>query len=250
MKQATKIKWAFAAAIAVSVCWLVGDIAVVGFEPRPGDYPLFSKDYADKVDVDMAVHMLKGSTGRLMFGALIGALTGPLLLAAMWLVRQFFAETKKWYAVLTYYILLAGAVLSPAAHAAFFYVGEIHKAIYHTDKMVHPYLIGTANGFVQMLTILWGTAIFVLAVGWLAFAVCIALRKTLLPRWFAIFTPVALTLIIIPIKNVLPAPYSGWVGGAVFNIAYLVFFLLLLMLFRKKPLALNQKQSEKIINNA
>lgn len=234
MKYSTKINLAFIAAILVSICWLIGDIAIVGFEPNPDDYPIFSKEYADKVDVEMAVHMLEGSTNRLMFGALFGALTAPLLLAAMWLVYQFFADKTKWYAVLIYYVLLAGAVLSPLAHAAFFYVGEIHKVIYHTDKIVHPYLIDTANGFIKMLTISWGTAIIVLAVGWLSFAVCVLLKKTLLPRWFALFTPVTLTFIIIPIKNMMPIPYSGWVGGATFNIAYLTFFVLLIFLFKGK----------------
>lgn len=245
MKYSAKLNWAFVAAILVSICWLIGDIAIVGFEPNPDDYPIFSKEYADKVDVEMAIHMLEGSTNRLMFGALIGALTAPLLLTAMWLVYQFFTDKKKWYAVFTYYVLLTGAVLSPLAHAAFFYVGEIHKAIYHTDKIAHPYLIDTANGFLKMLNITWGSAIIVLAIGWIAFAVCVALKKTILPRWFAIFTPVVLTFIIIPIKNIMPVPYSGWVGGAIFNIAYLMFFLLLLILFRKKLSTFNSSFSTK-----
>lgn len=89
----------------------------------------------------------------------------------------------------------------------------------------------------KMLNIAWGAAIGVLAVGWITFAVCIILKKTLLPRWMAILTPIVLTLLIIPLKNVLPLPYSGWVGGAIFNIAYLIFFSSLLFFFRKKLFA-------------
>ncbi|PIF45521.1 hypothetical protein CLU96_2530 [Chryseobacterium sp. 52] len=237
MKYSNKINWAFASAILVSLCWLIGDIFVAGFDPDPGDYPLFSKDYAGQADVVFATLMLEGSTPRLMFGALIGALTGPLLLPATWLVYQFFTDRKKWYAVLTYWILLAGAVLSPLGHAGFFYVGEIYKAVYHTDPIAHPYLLETGRGFMKMLNIAWGAAIGVLAVGWITFAVCIILKKTLLPRWMAILTPIVLTLLIIPLKNVLPLPYSGWVGGAIFNIAYLIFFSSLLFFFRKKLFA-------------
>ncbi|MEN4762618.1 hypothetical protein ABEG63_20000 [Chryseobacterium sp. C39-AII1] len=58
----------------------------------------------------------------------------------------------------------------------------------------------------------------------------------MLPRWMAILTPFVLTLFIIPLKQILPLPYSGWVGGAIFNIAYLIFFSTLLLLFRKKLL--------------
>ncbi|WP_326983323.1 DUF6796 family protein [Chryseobacterium sp. MYb264] len=236
MKYSNKINWSFAAGIIVSICWLIGDIFVAGFDPNPADYPIFSKTYADQVDVTFATLMLEGSTARLMFGTLIGALTGPLLLPATWLVYQFFKDRTKGYAVAIYWILLVGAVLSPLGHAGFFYVGEIYKAVYHTDATSHPYLLKTGRGFMKMLNIAWGAAIGVLAIGWVSFAVCIVLNKTLLPRWMAILTPFALTLLIIPLKNILPLPYSGWVGGAIFNIAYLIFFSSLLFLFRKRLL--------------
>lgn len=235
MNYVSKIYWSFAAAVIVSICWLIGDIFVAGFDPDPAGYPLFSKTYADQLDVEFAILMLEGSAPRLMFGALIGALSGPLLLPATWLVYQFFKDTQKWYAVAVYWVLLAGAVLSPLGHAGFFYVGEIYKAVYHTDAASHPYLLETGRDFMKMLNIAWGTAIGVLALGWISFAVCILLKKTLLPRWMALLTPFVLTMFIIPIKNILPLPYSGWVGGAIFNIAYLIFFSSLLLLFRKKP---------------
>lgn len=234
MKYSNKINWSFAAAVIVSVCWLIGDIYVAGFDPNPADYPLFSKTYADQVNVEFATLMLEGSTARLMFGALIGALTGPLLIPASWLVYQFFKDTQKWYAVFVYWVLLAGAVLSPLGHAGFFYVGEIYKAVYHTDQVSHPYLLDTGKAFMKMLNIAWGAAIGVLAIGWISFAVCILLNKTLLPWWMALLTPFVLTMFIIPVKNMLPLPYSGWVGGAIFNIAYLIFFSSLLFLFRGK----------------
>lgn len=234
MKYSSKVNWSFAAAIMVSICWIIGDIFVAGFDPNPADYPLFSKAYADQVNVEFATLMLEGSTPGLMFGALIGALTGPLLLPATWLVFQFFKDTRKWYSVAVYWILLAGAVLSPLGHAGFFYVGEIYKAIYHTDPVAHPYLLETGRGFMKMLNIAWGLAIGVLAIGWISLAIGILLNKTVLPRWMALVTPFVLTLFIIPIKGLLPLPYSGWVGGAIFNIAYLIFFSSLLLLFRKK----------------
>jgi len=132
--------------------------------------------------------------------------------------------------------VLVGAVLSPLGHAGFFYVGEIYKAIYHTDAAAHPYLLEKGRGFMKMLNIAWGAAIGVLAIGWITFAVCILLNKTLLPRLMAILTPFVLTLFIIPLKQILPLPYSGWVGGAIFNIAYLMFFSTLLLFLSVKNL--------------
>ncbi|MBX3255434.1 MAG: hypothetical protein KF862_14930 [Chitinophagaceae bacterium] len=227
MKYENKIRWAFVAAITVSVCWIVGDIFIVGYKPDPEDYKLFSVEYADKVDVDIAIHMLSGSTERLMLGALIAALSAPLLLPAMWLVYQSFSDKKQWHAKLVYYLLLAGAVLSPFAHAAFFYVGEIYKAILHTDKAAHEYLLKTANSFVKILFIGWWSAIGVLALGWLAFTISVFMGKTVLPRWAGLFTPFLVTIYQHPIVEMLPEPARAALSGAGFNIAYFVFFVFL-----------------------
>lgn len=208
---------------------------------NPNDYPLFSKTYATQVDAVLSTLMLEGSTTRLMFGALIGSLTGPMLLPAMWLVSQCFKDSEKWYAISVYWIFLTGAVLSPIAHVGFFYVGEMYKAIYSTNPHSHHYLLNTGKTFVQMLNITWGTAVSFLAIGWISFTVCIFLKKTILPKWMLFMTPIALIIIIGPIGNILPLPYSGWINGAIFNISYSVFFFILLMFFRKKIIMIEDK---------
>ena len=231
----TKINWAFIAAIIVSVLWLIGDISIVGFQPDPKDYPLFSQKYADKVDVSIAIHMLTGSTRRLMFGALVGALSAPLLIPTMWLVYQFFIDKQKLLSLVTFYILIIGAVLSPLAHASFFYVGEIYKTIHTTNDVTQQLkLLAVAQGFEKMLFISWTTAISFLAIGWGMLFVSILMKKALLPKWFAFLTPLMITMYVMPITIVLPKPFSGWVGGAAFNISYLAFFIVLFIYFKRK----------------
>lgn len=78
MNNQLKIKLAFLSSIIASICWVVGDMFVAGFEVNPSDYPLFSETYADQIDVVLATLMLEGSTKRLMFGALIAAMTAVL----------------------------------------------------------------------------------------------------------------------------------------------------------------------------
>lgn len=80
MNYDTKIKWAFLSGIIGSIYWIIGDMYVAVFEANTQDYPLFSKTYADQVDVGWAILMLKGSSGRLMFGALFAAMPATLLL--------------------------------------------------------------------------------------------------------------------------------------------------------------------------
>lgn len=150
MKHQTKINLAFLSAIIAAICWLIGDIYLLGYGTNPDTYPLFSQEYADKVNVQMATMMLGGTTKQLLFGALIGLLTVPLYLPAVWLAYQFFGNAKKWYAILCYWLLLAGVTLQGFGHAAFFQLGEMYRTILHTDKSAHSYLFTEQNGAAAM----------------------------------------------------------------------------------------------------
>ncbi len=235
MDYRTKLKWSFISAIMVSVCWVIGDIGIASFEIIPKKYLLFSETYADQVDVEFAVLMLEGSTQRLMFGALIAAMTAILFLPGVWLAYQYVKDRSKWYVWVTYFILLLSVLLMPLGHAVFFYTGEIFKSIYNSPVAAHPYLLETADSFMQMLYITWGTAIVVLLLGWFLFSVLVFLGKTTLPRWVGFISPVFLTIYQAPIKSILPAStFKDWLIAAGFNLSYLIFFLLLLTFFRKK----------------
>lgn len=235
MNYQTKINWSFVSCIFAALCWIIGDMCIVGFEVNPGDYPLFSKTYAADVDVEFATLMLNGSTQRLMFGALIAAMTASFYLPGIWLIYQCFNDKSKWYAWSTYFILIVSVVLSPLGHADFFYVGEIYKAIYNIDPIAHPLLLDTASAFQRILYIAWGTAIIVMLLGCLFFAILILCGKTKLPRWAGFITPIFLSIYQLPLNNVISQPeLKGYLGSAAFNISYFIFFLLLLILFRKR----------------
>ena len=246
MKYQLKIKLAFISAIIASICWVIGDMFVAGFNVNPEKYPLFSQTYADKVDVVLATLMLEGSTERLMFGALIAAMTAVLFLPAIWLVYQYIKQEfkSKWIVWSNYYLLVLSVLLMPLGHAVYYYVGEIHKAIYFTDQIAHPYLLEIARGFTMSLYITWGTAIMVLLIGWLLYSIMVFLGKTTLPRWVGFISPVFLTLYQMPIKLVLPdSLLKAWISAAGFNISYLIFFVLLFILFKK--LLLEEKKEER-----
>lgn len=235
MNYQTKINWAFVSCIFAAICWIMGDVCIAGFEVNPEDYPLFSKTYAADVDIEFAVLMLNGSTQRLMFGALIAAMTAPFYLPGMWLIYQCFNDKSKWYAWGTYFILVASVVLSPLGHADFFYTGEIYKTIYYTQPAAHPYLLETASAFQEMLYIAWGTAIIIMLLGCLLFAIVIFCGKTILPRWAGFITPVFLTIYQLPLNHIITdQQVKGYLGASAFNISYFIFFLLFLVLFRRK----------------
>lgn len=240
MNYQTKINWAFVSCIFATICWIIGDMYVAGFEVNPEDYPLFSKTYAANVNVEFATLMLNGSTERLMFGALIAAMTAPFYLPGIWLVYQCFNDKSEWYAWGTYFILITSIVLSPLGHADFFYTGEIYKAIYNIDSIAHPYLLETASAFQKMLYIAWGSAIIIMLLGCLFFTILIFWGKTRLPRLAGFITPIFLTIYQLPLSHIITnQQVKGYLGAAAFNISYFIFFLLLLVLFRKKLFKVN-----------
>ncbi|WP_410877798.1 DUF6796 family protein [Myroides sp. DW712] len=235
MKYSTKIRWSFLSAILASILWVIGDILIVGFHVDPSKYPLFTTTYVDELDSTLALLMIEGSTQRLMWGALLASMSAFLFLPAVWLAYQFFKDKTKPHAWITYFILVLSVVLMPLGHADFYYSGELFKAIYHTDPVAHPYLIEMAAGFTTVLYIAWGTAIAVLLLGWLLFSIMVFAGKTILPRWAGFISPVFITLYQQPIKMMLPdSLLKSWISAAGFNLAYLIFFILLVILFRKK----------------
>lgn len=246
MKYQTKINWAFVSCIFAASCWIIGDIFIAGFEVNPQDYPLFNQTYATKVDIEFATLMLNGSTERLMFGALLAAMTAPFYLPGMWLIYQYFPDKSKWYAWSLYFILIASVVLSPLGHADFFYTGEIYKAIYNTDQIAHTYLLKTASSFQKMLYIAWGSAIIIMLIGCLLFALLVFMGKTNLPRWTSLITPIFLCIYQIPLNHIITnLEVKGYLGAAAFNLSYLIFFLLLLIFFKNR---LSAEKSDSLIN--
>lgn len=182
-----------------------------------------------------------------MFGALIAAMTATLFLPSVWIVYQYFKEKNAWYARGTYYLLIISVMLMPLGHAVFYFTGEIYKAIYHTDPIAHPYLLETAAGFQTAMYITWGTAIIVMLVAYLIFSILVFLGKTTLPRWVGFISPLFLTIYQLPLKIILPpSEIKGWLGGAAFNISYLIFLVLICSLFRKRLLKEKPVKSLKI----
>lgn len=220
------------AGLFASLAWIVGDILLVGFTPTPEKYPLFSVTYANQVNVELATLMLSGSTNRLMWGALIAVLTTPFYLYSTFAVAQLI---QRKYMMPVFLLLLIGISYSPLAHAGFFYVGEIYKAILHTDAAAHAQLLQTADGFMRILSITWFASIGLEMLGWIVFAIVLLRKKSLFKRKMLWLNPVLFGILIALIKNVFPSPLADYIGAAIFNEAHFLFFAILLtILLRKK----------------
>lgn len=82
-KQADLVLISLISGLISALCWLIGDIFLVGYDGKEEDYKDFLQDSKIK-DKKMAVLMLNGSTKRLRFGALIANFSIPLMLMSIY----------------------------------------------------------------------------------------------------------------------------------------------------------------------
>lgn len=240
-KTANQMLPAIFSGLLASLCWIVGDILIVGFTPAPQNYPLLSQTYASQIDVDLATLMLSGSTNRLMWGALVAVFSMPLYLYALSAISQLI---KRKFMMPVFVLMLFGFAYMPLGHAGFFYVGEIYKAILSTDISAHPQLLETAGGFVKILTIVWAASIGITALAWIVFAVFVARGKTLLKRSAVWLNPIVFVFAIFLLTFILPSPIKDYIGCAVFNIANFMFFAIVLAIIIENKKMDKQKNNE------
>ena len=108
------------AGLVSGICWLVGDVLLVGFEVDQKRYSQFTKGSLIG-NKELAMLMLSASKKRLRWGALLANFSIPLMLAGLYsLFMLAHLSMWNWLAIV---FLGIGFVLSPVAHVAFYYVG-------------------------------------------------------------------------------------------------------------------------------
>ncbi|MGF7141648.1 hypothetical protein HNQ56_000058 [Anaerotaenia torta] len=79
------------------ICWLIGDVFLVGFDVEEEKYKDFFQDTGIK-NKKMAVLMLTGSVSRLRFGALIANFSIPFMLFSAFSLYKL-ADSSLWAAI-------------------------------------------------------------------------------------------------------------------------------------------------------
>jgi len=205
------------AGLVSGICWLVGDVLLVGFEVDQKCYSQFTKGSLIG-NKELAMLMLSASKKRLRWGALLANFSIPLMLAGLYSLFM-----------LAILFLGIGFVLSPVAHVAFYYVGIISKVAYEQSegKSCSVSNAKLINEVVLFLDITWRVAVGVTALGWLVYSFLIFTNQTILPSYLGILTPLfgSLWVILLVKKLKIGRPY---LNGAAFNVAFTIFFILVL----------------------
>ena len=209
------------------LCWLLGDILLVGFEVDKENYASFTEQ-SRIGNKKLAMLMLSGSVGRLRLGALVANFSIPLMLVSLYAL--FGLTNKSLWAYLSIALLGIGFALSSVAHVAFYYVGIISKKAYKRSSglVCSDEDSGLINEAVLFLDITWRTAIALTGLGWLVYSLLIVTGQTILPAYLGLLTPLPLSLLTILLveKLRIGRPY---LNGAGLNIGFSLFYLLLLL---------------------
>lgn len=215
-----------------AICWLIGDIFLVGFDIDEAKYQDFLKNTSIK-NKKMAVLMLSGSVPRLRFGALIANFSIPFMLASVFALYNLTNPSPWATAAVT--ILGIGFSISPVAHVAFYYVGTLCKSLYKNYRQEEPISKSCAelvNEYLYFLNITWRAAIGITFTGWVLYTALILLGKTSFPLLFGLLTPLTVS----PVSGLLSAKFKigrPYLNGAGFNVGLTTFFLAALIWYLK-----------------
>ncbi|MDO5708264.1 MAG: hypothetical protein Q4P31_06500 [Andreesenia angusta] len=179
---------------------------------------------------DKSTFYLQGSEKRLRYGALIANFTIPLMIFSAFSIYIILDKTN--LAILTSIILAIGFSLSPLAHCSFYYVGSLYNTIYKSfkeDKYLDDFK-ELALSYRDVQTITWLTSIIISFSGWLLYTILVFSGNSILPWYFGFINPIFLS-ILAGILPYIPYPGKPLLNGAMFNIASIIFYTILLIRF-------------------
>lgn len=209
-------------AITGSILYAIGDVLLLAGKINIDDYPKlkpFQKLLSD------AEKMVKFSSQRMMWGALVGVFTTPLILAGFWQVYQGLAGGNETLRLITFILFAIATIIGTFVHGTFFYMGEYVKALNTVNEDSQQVIADMIERHRKVLIITYAPLLILIIIASILFSISTSKGATLFPAWMAAVNPVTLTIAWMLVKKILPQFVRDATEGAGFNIAYFIFFL-------------------------
>ena len=161
---------------------------------------------------------------RLIWGALLGVFSTPLVLAGFWQVYQGLNGAHETLTLVTGLLFAIASVIGAFVHGTFYYMGEYVQALNKVEDGSQAVIAEMIARHRKVLIITYAPLMLLIIIASILFSILVASGKTAFPVWMAAINPVTLTIAWLLIKRVLPQFVRDWTEGAGFNIAYLIFF--------------------------
>lgn len=208
-------------AVAGSIIYAVGDALLLAGKVNLDDYPnlkRFQKLLSD------SEKMAALSPNRMIWGALLGVFSTPLILAGYWQVYQGLSGAEETLALITLLLFGSASVIGGFVHGTFYYMGEYVQALNKVDEYSQTIIADMIGRHRKVLIITYAPVIIFILIASLLFSITVGMGKTHFPAWMAAVNPVTLTIAWMLLKRLLPQSIRDATEGAGFNIAYLIFF--------------------------
>jgi hypothetical protein len=208
-------------ALAGAFFYAMGDVLLLASKVNLDQYPKlkpFAKLLSD------AERMVVLTPERLMWGALIGVFSTPLMLVGFWQVYQGLGEANDALALATVGLFGTASVIGAFVHGTFYYMGEYVHALDKVQDDSQAVVAAMITRHRKVLLVTYAPVLLFILIASILFSVLVASGKTSFPVWMAAINPVTMTVAWMLLKRLLPQFIRDWTEGAGFNIAYAAFF--------------------------
>lgn len=201
--------------------YAIGDVLLLASKVNLEEFPNlkpFAKLLSD------AEKMIVLSPRRMMWGALIGVFSTPLVLIGFWQVYQGLSGANAWAVLATVGLFGTASVIGAFVHGSFFYMGEYVHALNDVKEGSQDVIAKMIERHKKVLIITYAPLLSFIIIASVMFSILVASGDTAFPAWMAAINPVTMTIVWMLGKRILPQFVRDWTEGAGFNIAYLAFF--------------------------
>jgi hypothetical protein len=209
-------------AIIGAILYAIGDVLLLASKASLDDYPklkLYAKLLSD------AEKMVVLSSNRMIWGALLGVFSTPLVLAGFWQIYHGLAGANEALVLITVLLFGIASVIGAFVHGTFYYMGEYVQALNKVDEYSQVIIADMITRHRKVLIITYAPVMILILIASILFSILIAKSETHFPQWMIAINPLTLTIAWLLLKRILPQFVRDWTEGAGFNIAYFVFFM-------------------------
>jgi hypothetical protein len=160
----------------------------------------------------------------MIWGALLGVFSTPLVLAGFWQVYQGLGGANVSWTLVTFILFASASIIGAFVHGTFYYMGEYVHALNGVREDSQGIVAGMISRHRKVLIATYAPVLLFILAASILFSVLVASGRTLFPAWMAAINPVTMTVAWMLLKRILPQFVRDHTEGAGFNIAYLAFF--------------------------
>jgi hypothetical protein len=221
MEQFIPMRIAGLLALTGALLYAIGDVLLLASKASLDNYPRL-KPFAKLLSG--SENMVVLPPRRLIWGALLGVFSTPLILAGFWQVYQGLNGAIASWTLITFLLFTSASIIGAFVHGTFYYMGEYVHALNEVRDDSQGIVAGMIQRHRNVLIATYAPVLIFIFLASILFSVLVASGNTLFPVWMAAVNPVTMTILWLLLKRILPQFIRDHTEGAGFNIAYLAFF--------------------------